>query len=163
MAHVGRTWDDVVAKIAAAWPLALASNVPGGLARWIGGRTYPQLFDDAFGTPEITPVRMAFAIASYERTLFSDRTPFDEANALIRERWPAASRGLNTFNTLTCVNCHAGVTFSDGLPHHIGVRPLEDPEDAGRFAVTGVASDRGKFITASLRNVALRGPFMHTG
>ena len=163
MASVDRTWADVVAKITVSWPLALASNLPVGLARWVGNRTYPQLFDDAFGTPEITPVRIAFAIASYERTLFSDRTPFDEASALLRERPVAAARGLNTFNSHTCATCHAGVTFSDGLPHHIGLRPLGDSEDLGRFVVTGAAADRGKFITASLRNVTLRGTFMHTG
>lgn len=163
MAHAGRTWSDVTTQLAAAWPLALASNVPAGLARWIGARTYPELFEDAFGTAEITPVRIAFALASYERTLFSDRTPFDEANAGLRVRAGAVARGLNAFTTKTCVTCHAGVTFSDGLPHFIGVRPAGAPEDAGRFDVTGNPADRGKFITPSLRNVALRGPFMHTG
>jgi cytochrome c peroxidase len=163
MAQNGRTWDEVTTKIAAAVPLALATEVPGGLDRWIGMRSYPQLFEDAFGTPEITPARIAFAIASYERTLFSDRTPFDEANALLRERPIAAARGLNTFKAKTCATCHAGITFSDEQAHHIGVRPRDAPEDGGRSDVSSADADRGTFLTPGLRNVALRGPYMHNG
>lgn len=43
MARSGRTWDEVTAKLAAVWPLALASNVPTGLANWIGRRSYSEL------------------------------------------------------------------------------------------------------------------------
>jgi cytochrome c peroxidase len=35
--------------------------------------------------------------------------------------------------------------------------------DAGRFRVTGRESDRGKFATPSLRNVARTAPYMHDG
>ena len=36
-------------------------------------------------------------------------------------------------------------------------------EDEGRFEVTGNPADRGAFRTPSLRNVALRAPYMHDG
>lgn len=58
-------------------PLALASNVPAALNTWIGGRSYPELFEEVYGTPDVTPARIAMAIGTHERTLFSDRTPLD--------------------------------------------------------------------------------------
>ncbi len=35
--------------------------------------------------------------------------------------------------------------------------------DSGRSTVTGKASDQGKFMVPSLRNVALTAPYMHDG
>jgi cytochrome c peroxidase len=35
--------------------------------------------------------------------------------------------------------------------------------DGGRFEVTGLPNDRGRFKTPSLRNVALTAPYMHNG
>lgn len=81
MGHVGRNWNDVAARVAVSAPLVLAPYVPPTLAAWINGRTYPQLFAEAFGSPAVTPARIAMAIATYERTLFSGQTPFDSALA----------------------------------------------------------------------------------
>src|SRR6266568_3548848 len=77
MAHAGRTWNDVAVRVTNSKPLALTPFIPNGLRDWIGGRSYPELFEEAFGTPEVTPVRIALAVASFERTLYSDRTPLD--------------------------------------------------------------------------------------
>src|ERR1044071_1803712 len=77
MAHAGRDWNDVAARVAASKPLALSPEVPAALEEWIGGRSYSELFAEAFGTTEVTPARIALAVATFERTLYSDRTPFD--------------------------------------------------------------------------------------
>src|SRR5262249_10324347 len=42
MAHTGRNWSDVAARVAAARPLALASAIPAALTAWIGERSYPE-------------------------------------------------------------------------------------------------------------------------
>ena len=78
MAHVGRDWNQVASKIEASRPLALADDIPTELALWMGERDYPTLFQEAFGTPDVTPARIALAIATYERTLVADQTPFDD-------------------------------------------------------------------------------------
>ncbi len=163
MAHLGRNWADLTTKLITARPLALAADLPAGLAAFIDGRTYPELFDDAFGSSEITPVRLAEAIASYERTLYSDRTPVDLAVAQIAPLSASAAAGRGVFNASRCDVCHAGPLHSDNSYRYIGLRPTAAPEDAGRFTVTGNPADRGRFRVPSLRNVALRGPFMHTG
>src|SRR5215212_7429860 len=79
MAHAGRDWADVAARVAASKPLALSPDVPAALGEWVGGRAYAELFAEAFGTPGVTPARIALAVATFERTLYSDRTPFDAA------------------------------------------------------------------------------------
>jgi cytochrome c peroxidase len=161
MSHKGRTWADVVARLEASRPLALSPALPRALSDWIGGRSYGELFQEAFGTPEITPVRIAFAIASYERTLFSDRARIDRYAAEIEPMPEDEARGKALFFGNFCDECHRGNLIGDNRFRYIGVRP--DAEDAGRFEVTRDSRDLGRMRTQSLRNVALRGPFMHTG
>src|SRR5689334_8193359 len=62
MGHLGRNWNDVVARVNAVVPLRLASNVPPALSTWINGRMYPDLFQEAFGSPGVTAVRIVEAI-----------------------------------------------------------------------------------------------------
>ncbi|MBS1793167.1 MAG: VCBS repeat-containing protein [Acidobacteria bacterium] len=161
MGHVGRNWQEVADKITTARPLALASNIPTPLQTWIGGRTYPELFQEAFGTPDVTPARIAMAIGTYERTLFSDQTPVDLANAGIQPLGPVENRGRAVFAGNACGACHAGSLLSDNTFRNIGLRPVT--EDTGRFQVTGANNNRGQFRVPSLRNVGLRSSYMHNG
>jgi cytochrome c peroxidase len=161
MAHAGRNWNDVAVRVAQSKPLALSPSIPAALSSWIGGRTYAQLFEEAFGTSEITPARIAMAIATFERTVYSDRTRFDQAVAQITPLSATETRGQGVFNASRCNVCHAGTLFSDNAFHNIGVRP--QLEDTGRFQVTGNANNIGEFRTPSLRNVGLRAPYMHNG
>jgi cytochrome c peroxidase len=161
MAHSGRDWNDVAARVAASKPLALSPSVPSALADWIDGRPYADLFAEAFGSPGITPARIAMAIASYERTLFSNQTPFDSFLAGGPPLTPQEEQGRLLFTQSRCDACHRGGLLSDNVYHYIGVRPVA--EDEGRFVVTGNPVDRGAFRTPSLRNVELRGPYFHSG
>lgn len=164
MGHEGRAWQEVADRVALSRPLALAEDIPVELDLWIGERTYPELFAEAFGTPAVTPVRILMAIATYERTLVSDQTPFDrfvlgDPTALT----PQEQAGLNLFNSpqTGCGTCHGGPLFSDQGFHYTGVRPPDD--DLGRFLVTGNPADRGRMKTPTLRNVGLREPLFHDG
>ncbi|HEX8116576.1 MAG TPA: cytochrome c peroxidase, partial [Pyrinomonadaceae bacterium] len=162
MGHVGRNWNDVAARVSSSKPLALTPDVPAGLKSWIDGRTYPDLFAEAFGTSDVTPARIAMAIATFERTLYSDRTPLDASAQGISQLSAAAARGQAVFNGAgRCNTCHSGTLFSDNQFHNIGVRP--QAQDAGRSAVTNNPADLGAFRTPSLRNVGLRAPYFHTG
>ena len=161
MANTGRTWIDVANRVTSSRPLALSPAVPAGLRDWIAGRSYQELFQEAFGNSDITPVRIAEAIATFERTLYSDRTPWDLSVQQIAPLGAAEQRGQGIFNTRGCNVCHAGSLFSDNAFHNIGVRP--QTEDTGRFQVTGNANNMGEFRTPSLRNVGLRGPYFHDG
>lgn len=164
MAHDLRTWGQVEQKLQSVRPMALATNVPADMAAAIAANpTYPQLFTAAFGDAAITADRIARAMATYERTLVPDQTPWDRAqqgvpNALT----PQQQNGLNIFNGPgRCNLCHTPGLFSDRQFRNLGLRPIAD--DTGRQAVTGNLADRGKFKVPSLRNVGLRSSFMHTG
>jgi cytochrome c peroxidase len=164
MGHNGRDWNNVASRIAASKPLALAPSIPAGLNTWIGGRSYAELFQEAFGTPDVTPSRIAFAIATFERTLFSDQAPVDlDASGIAGQLTAQEIRGRNIFTSPAnnCAVCHGGNRFTDNAFHYIGVRP--DTEDSGREQVTGFPNDRGAFRTPSLRNVELRGSYFHNG
>ncbi len=161
MAHGGRNWNEVAARMAGSKPLALSPSVPTALSTWINGRSYPELFEEVFGTNEVSPTRIALAIATFERTLFSDQTPLDLANAGIAPLTAQEERGRALFETSNCNVCHSGPLMTDDLFHYIGVRPAN--EDTGRFQVTGDAQNIGEFRTTGLRNVALRGTFLHNG
>jgi hypothetical protein len=164
MGHESRSFAEVEAKLADVKPLHLANNLtPDIVSALVVNPTYPELFEAAFGDPEITARRIAFAIATYERTLIPDQTPWDafnlgNPNALS----PFQQQGLVLFNGLgQCSACHIPPLFSDGTFRNIGIRPVA--EDIGRQSVTGDPADRGKFKVPSLRNAGLRDRLFHPG
>jgi cytochrome c peroxidase len=163
MAHQGRDWQQAADQIAAAKPLALATNIPPALQAWIGTKSYPELFQLVFGDPAVTPARILLAIATYERTLISDQSPLDrfnigQTNALS----PLEKMGLDVFTGVgRCNICHDGPLLRNGNYANIGVRPIA--EDPGRFKVTNDPRDLGKFKVPDLHNVGLRTRFFHNG
>lgn len=161
MGHIGRNWPQVAAQIAVSRPLALASKIPPSLRNWIDGRSYPELFEEAFGSPEVTPARIAMAIATHERQLFSDHTPLDKWAASIEPLTKQEQDGLDIFINVQCNVCHDGSLLADHVFHNIGVRPQF--EDRGRGTVTNNPADDARFKTPTLRNVELHAPYMHNG
>ena len=145
MSYEGRTWDELVAKLAAAKPLALASDVPAPLQEFLeGSATYGPLFAKAFGTSEITRERIAMAIASYERTLVPDQTPWDLGTMTERQK-----HGFKIFmEHRKCDICHTSDNrfFTDGARRTISL------------------PDHPRSVkTPTLRNVGLRKRFMSNG
>ena len=187
MAHDVRTWNQIKGKLATAVPMALATNVPPDMAAAIATNpTYPQLFAAAFGDPAITAERIGLALATYERSLVPDQTPWDQFQRGVPGAMTQSQiNGMNTFLRpaggpggpggpppgFGCGACHvpplfAGVTAPPGggapVPfRNLGLRPIA--QDNGRQAVTNNAADRGRFKVPSIRNAGLRTQFMHTG
>lgn len=161
MGHVGRDWPAIVSRLSNSKPLALAHDIPSGLTNWLSDRTYPQLFEEAFGTPEITPARIALAVATHERMLFSDQTPLDRWSAQLESLTTQEEQGRTIFIAQQCTFCHGGALLSNSSYQNVGVRPTT--EDPGRGALTGVQADIGRFKTPPLRNLELKGNYFHTG
>jgi len=166
MSCEGYQWTDIQTKLATAKPLDLATNVPEAMVRAIVDHpTYPDLFAWAYGEPGITARKIIFAIATHERQLTSNDTPWDRFNrgnvtALTKDQ----QRGLALFNTkAACEKCHVPPLFTDGKFHNVGFQ--DRTLDPGRSVITGVAADLGKMKTPDLRNVGLRagGGLMHNG
>jgi cytochrome c peroxidase len=163
MAKRDRSWADVTKTVEHARPLALASDLPKDVEAARDARaTYPALFAAAFGDSRITPIRIAFAIATYERTLVSDQTPWDRYEAgdasAISGRALYGWRALQAFH---CTACHTPPLFTNDRFFEIGVRRAA--LDLGREHVTHDPSDAGDMKVPTLRNAALLPRFMHTG
>jgi cytochrome c peroxidase len=124
---------------------------------------YPALFGAAFGTSEITRDRVVQAIAQFERTIISADSKYDRWNRHEVELTPSERRGFELFFTERgdCFHCHGGPLLTDGLFHDNGLDAV--PPDSGRGAITGLATDYGKFKTPSLRNIEYTAPYMHDG
>lgn len=164
MGAEGRTWQDVRTKLQQVTPLRLATNLPPDVqAALAANPTYPALFTAAFGDPAINSQRVAFALATYERTLIPDQTPFDAwVNGNQNALTPNQQQGLQLFNgAARCSLCHPAPLFTDDLFHNVGLRPVND--DPGRQIVTQLASDGAAFKTPTLRNAALRPLLFHDG
>ena len=125
-------------------------------------------FKKAFGG-DITPVRVAAAIACFERTLMAGDSAFDryyylkDETAMTNEE----KHGLQIFNRSACASCHSigekWSMFTDQKFHDIGVGCRQQNCDTGRFAITHNKNDWAAFRTPSLRNVALRQRYFHDG
>ncbi len=143
-------------------------------------------FTDIETTQDVTYGHIAVALAAFQTTAFrSDESPFDTVlrtgdQSVLSAK---AQAGLKLFyGSAGCANCHSGALLTDHRFHAIAV-PQIGPgkghggdmrylattglpgrsEDEGRYRVTGDPSDLFAFRTPSLRNVALTGPWGHSG
>jgi cytochrome c peroxidase len=121
---------------------------------------YGPLFQAAFGTPEITSDRVARALAQYVRSIISYGSRFDSAfppgapGPDLARLTPEESEGLVLFNGPgRCAQCHATNAHVSDNVHNTGL-------DA---TVTDAGAGNGRFKSPSLRNVEVRGRFMHDG
>lgn len=144
--------------------LEMGLPVADAVARLATDATWSDGFERAFGGAP-TRDRLAAALAAYVRTIRIDEGPVDrfragDYGALTDEErlglWFFESRGR-------CWRCHSGANFTDESFHNTGVGAVSGRPEAGREAVTGVAADRGRFKTPTLRGVAKTAPYMHGG
>ena len=143
---------------------------------------YQQLFGITFGEKDISLMLIAKAVASFERTLLTKNSPFDnyirgDKNALSA----SAIRGIKAFNDTGCLACHFGVNFAGPAPgpamsmgdgfyelfpntlgsqydisHHL-------TDDLGRFEFSGSEDEKYMWRVPSLRNIELTAPYFHNG
>ncbi|MEL1242423.1 cytochrome-c peroxidase [Flavobacterium flavipallidum] len=127
---------------------------------------YQPLFKAAFGDDKVSLQRIQYAIATFERTIVSPKTKFDQfvsgkSDALTDQQLS----GLHLFRTKAqCINCHNTPYFSDNQFHNDGQTLFGTKnEDFGRYNVTKDMKDIGKFRTPTLREVVNTRPWMHHG
>jgi cytochrome c peroxidase len=136
---------------------------------------YVELFRAAY--PDVPVDQLGFqhaanALAAYEIDFFTfEDSPFDrylqgESSALS----PQAQRGaLLFYGEAGCAACHTGGLLTDQHFYNLAVPQVgpgkgrEEPLDLGRARETGNDCDRYAFRTPPLRNVAITGPWMHSG
>jgi cytochrome c peroxidase len=133
---------------------------------------YPGMFRGTMGVDSAEFDHVARALGAYLRTLNSGNSAFDryayggERDALT----PQQLRGLAVFNGKgRCTSCHTigerNALFMDNRYHDLGVgwdTAGGGYRDIGLGAISTNAG-AGRFLTPSLRNVALTAPYMHDG
>ena len=127
---------------------------------------YNALFTDAFGDKKVNLQRIQYAIATFERSINSPKSKFDNFISGKSEAFTDAQvKGLHLFRTKAqCINCHNTPYFSDNQFHNDGQTLFGTKnEDFGRYNVTKDVKDIGKFRTPTLREVANTKPWMHHG
>ena len=130
-------------------------------------RGYVEAFERAYPGEGVTPQTIAKAIASFERTIVSRDSPFDQwvrgkADALT----PQQVQGLRVFVDPAkgnCAACHAAPNFTDNGFHNVGLRPFADAPDSGRFGQRPVPLMKGAFKTPQLRDIDQTAPYFHDG
>lgn len=138
-------------------------------------KRYRPLFEQVFGTGEITPTHVSKALEQFLVTLVSFNAPIDKLykrTDTLNVISAAALRGLNLFMTpielggADCFHCHSNVPFfgrtdMEGSMANNGLDLVF--ADKGFGNVTGLETDNGRFKIPSLRNVEFTAPYMHDG
>lgn len=145
---------------------------------------YPELFTDAFGDADVTPNRIARALAQFVRSIVSITSKYDEGAPLVFSPTdpfpnftPRENQGKNIFLTavggVACTACHISEAFVNPSVTPVGASTTTTSRNIGLDAVStddlGIAeatnnpADEGKFRVPSLRNVGVTAPYMHDG
>lgn len=150
-AQMGSTWDHVLQTLNA-------------------DPTYKSAFAKAYPNG-VTQINVQNALTSYERTLVSANSRFDQylqgnTDALTTEE----KYGYQRFKSYGCIACHQGVNIGGNMFQKLGVmadyfeaRGNPTEADLGRYLVTKDEEDRNVFKVPSLRNVAVTAPYFHDG
>lgn len=119
----------------------------------------------------VTMANVQIALASYERTLISANSRFDQylqGNTDILNL--DEKYGYQRFKDYGCIACHQGVNIGGNMFQKFGVmgdyfkeRGNVTETDLGRYLVTKDEEDRYVFKVPSLRNVAVTAPYFHDG
>jgi len=157
-------------------PVELGLRAGDGFLSMLGSDAkYRELFERAFPADRdpFTIGNVTKAIASFERSIVSARSPYDryhyggEDNAVS----DSAKRGEILFfsRQLSCFRCHGGFNFSGNTAserHAAGELEFHNNGVSGApglFEFTKDPKDAGKFKAPTLRNIAVTAPYMHDG
>lgn len=155
------------------------------MARFAEVPAYREMFAHAFpaDTDPVTLQNLLRAIASFERSLISAGSPYDQYffggddHALS----DSAKRGNILFfsEKTECNHCHSGFNLVDST-QHAGTKVANTPfnntalynldgngaypaPNRGLYEVTHDPADMGRFRAVTLRNIALTAPYFHDG
>lgn len=141
----------------------------GKILTWLNSvPAYIRKFEAAYPGEKIDEDSLSKAIASFERTVISNDSPFDRW--VKGDRKAMTKKQINGFKVFSdpkkgnCVVCHSAPNFTDDGFHNIGLASYGDEKpDMGRYAEKPVRLMKGAFKTPTLRDVTLTAPYFHDG
>ncbi|WP_375559632.1 cytochrome-c peroxidase [Bernardetia sp. OM2101] len=175
-------WDERAATLEEQVLLPIQDEVEMGLtldtliARIEDADYYEPLFEDAFGDKTVTTDRISKSLAQFVRSLVSYESKYDIGRAGVNRATEPFSNFTEEENLgkmlfldafplrgLGCTTCHGTEAFITPQKSTNNGLDAESTTDLGVYESTGRPQDIGTFKTPSLRNVALRAPYMHDG
>ena len=129
---------------------------------------YVEAFKKAYPGEGVNENTLAKAIASFERTIISNNSPFDQW--VKGDKKAMTAQQINGFKLFVnpekgnCAVCHSAPNFSDSGFHNIGLASWghENP-DMGRYAIKPLRLMKGAFKTPTIRDITLSAPYFHDG
>jgi cytochrome c peroxidase len=123
---------------------------------------YAPLFEKAYPGEGITTQTMSKALANFQRQIVSAPAPFDLwVDGDDKAISASAKRGFVLFNEKAlCSKCHSGWRTTDDSFHDIGV--ADDDKGRGKI-LPMIPVLHNAFKTPTLRNLAVRAPYLHNG
>ena len=162
-------WDERAASLEAQTLMPIQDTTEMGMTltglvtKLSTSHFYPALFQAAFGTTDITSDRISRALAQFVRSMTSSQSKFDLAFA--GQLGPGGPNFAAVFTDQEalgeqlftgragCARCHStNAQVSDDI-HNNGLDAAPTDDGAGG----------GRFKAPSLRNIAVRAPYMHDG
>jgi len=163
--------------------MGLPTSEPRLVAQLSADPVYVRLFRAAFPLDSIDILHITMALASFERTIISGRSPYDRYRFQHQDDAISASakRGEELFSSerLECFHCHGGFNFTGTVDyagksapeiefHNTGLYNLAGaisypPGNTGLYEFTRDTADVGKFKAPTLRNIEVTAPYFHDG
>jgi cytochrome c peroxidase len=141
-------------------PQEMDITVPDLLQKLNSNLQYRYLFEKAFGVSTISDYELFLALAQFMGTMVSGYSKYDRYISGNVDFSSDEKDGLLLFRD-HCATCHQEPLFTDFDFHNNGLDSVF--LDNGRYLITLIQSDKGKFKTPSLRNIELTYPYMHDG
>jgi cytochrome c peroxidase len=145
-------------------PAELGNTMKVVVERLNAADFYPGLFGAAFGTPAVTPERIASALAQFLRSMLSYRTRMDLAFHPLEA--PGQGPQPDPAQFLTPLELQGETLFFESNCHQCHMTGLQTMDFVRNNGLDLVQTDpglEGEFRTASLRNIAVTAPYMHDG
>ena len=171
-------WDERASSLEEQVLLPIQDSVELGLTldtlvtRIAAQPYYPELFTKAFGDETVTTERISRALAQFIRAIMSYQTRYDEGRAQVANPqlpFPnftqQENQGKNLFFNPQlggCAGCHGTEGFVAPGPRNNGLDATNVADRGVGGNVNNPALD-GLFKSPSLRNIAIRAPYMHDG
>jgi cytochrome c peroxidase len=153
----------------------MAQDLPHLVTELAADARYRKLFESAYG--EISSSAIVRALASFERTLISSNSRYDQflrgeitldpQEELGRKLFMAHPDVKVSLRGANCIDCHSQFLTGGSGARYDGFsnNGLDDEAhlEPGLQTATGNPAHRGMFKVPSLRNIALTAPYMHDG
>ncbi len=145
-------------------PDEMGLSIDEAVKRLKQSREYKLLFQKIFNQLP-TAKNLAAAFSAYEKTLETVDSKFDDWSNSIKNLSASEEKGRQLFvgDKAKCFDCHRMEDFTTDEFKNIGLYNARDLNDAGLFNITNKETDKGKFKTPGLRNIAVTAPYMHNG